>query len=74
MAIASALTWKEDCKNLLNILNREEDSEHFREPVDLLRYTKYRKYVNHPMDCWGKIGSHKLRKNFRVRQGRPFHL
>ena len=50
MATASSFTWKEDCKNLLDILNREEDSEHFREPVNLLLYTNYFKYVDHPMD------------------------
>ena len=68
MATASSFTWKEDCKNLLDILNREEDSEHFREPVDLLLYTNYFKYVDHPMDlqnCWGKFESQQLRNAIR---------
>ncbi|KAJ7310307.1 hypothetical protein JRQ81_007211 [Phrynocephalus forsythii] len=43
-------TWKEDCKQLLSLIYEREDSEPFRQPVDLFSYPDYRDIVDTPMD------------------------
>lgn len=35
---ASADAWKEQCQQLLNLIYEREDSEPFRQPVDLFSY------------------------------------
>uniref|UniRef100_A0A8B9QBD5 Bromodomain and WD repeat-containing protein 1 n=1 Tax=Apteryx owenii TaxID=8824 RepID=A0A8B9QBD5_APTOW len=42
--------WKEQCKQLLNLIYEREDSEPFRQPVDLFSYPDYRDIVDTPMD------------------------
>ncbi|XP_043242655.1 PH-interacting protein-like [Amphibalanus amphitrite] len=43
-------TWQELCAELLDNLVRHEDSEHFREPVNLDDYPDYLNLVESPMD------------------------
>ncbi|KAL8181044.1 UNVERIFIED_CONTAM: Bromodomain and WD repeat-containing protein 3, partial [Gekko kuhli] len=45
-----AETWKEQCKQLLSLIYEREDSEPFRQPVDLFSYPDYRDIVDTPMD------------------------
>uniref|UniRef100_A0A8C6JI16 Uncharacterized protein n=1 Tax=Melopsittacus undulatus TaxID=13146 RepID=A0A8C6JI16_MELUD len=47
---ASPDAWKEQCKQLLNLIYEREDSEPFRQPVDLFSYPDYRDIVDTPMD------------------------
>uniref|UniRef100_A0A8C4V8Z2 Bromodomain and WD repeat-containing protein 1 n=1 Tax=Falco tinnunculus TaxID=100819 RepID=A0A8C4V8Z2_FALTI len=47
---ASPNAWKEQCKQLLNLIYEREDSEPFRQPVDLFSYPDYRDIVDTPMD------------------------
>uniref|UniRef100_A0A8C3MUN1 Bromodomain and WD repeat-containing protein 1 n=1 Tax=Geospiza parvula TaxID=87175 RepID=A0A8C3MUN1_GEOPR len=47
---ASADAWKEQCQQLLNLIYEREDSEPFRQPVDLFSYPDYRDIVDTPMD------------------------
>ncbi|XP_015274333.1 PREDICTED: bromodomain and WD repeat-containing protein 3 [Gekko japonicus] len=42
--------WKEHCKQLLSLIYEREDSEPFRQPVDLFSYPDYRDIVDTPMD------------------------
>ncbi|XP_029318564.1 PH-interacting protein isoform X2 [Cottoperca gobio] len=42
--------WKGRCKELLDLIFQCEDSEPFREPVDLLEYPDYLQIVDSPMD------------------------
>ncbi|XP_038657438.1 bromodomain and WD repeat-containing protein 1-like isoform X2 [Scyliorhinus canicula] len=42
--------WKTQCKELLEILFQCEDSEPFRQPVDLAEYPDYRNIIHTPMD------------------------
>uniref|UniRef100_A0A452IGG0 Bromodomain and WD repeat-containing protein 1 n=1 Tax=Gopherus agassizii TaxID=38772 RepID=A0A452IGG0_9SAUR len=42
--------WKEQCKQLLSLIYEREDSEPFRQPVDLFSYPDYRDIVDTPMD------------------------
>nr|XP_020663375.1 bromodomain and WD repeat-containing protein 3 [Pogona vitticeps] len=46
----SAEAWKEQCKQLLSLIYEREDSEPFRQPVDLFSYPDYRDIVDTPMD------------------------
>ncbi|KAG8444855.1 hypothetical protein GDO86_009854 [Hymenochirus boettgeri] len=43
-------SWKKQCQELLNLIFQCEDSEPFRQPVDLLEYSDYRDIINTPMD------------------------
>ncbi|CAL1586002.1 unnamed protein product [Knipowitschia caucasica] len=43
-------SWKSRCKDLLDLIFQCEDSEPFREPVDLLEYPDYLEIVDSPMD------------------------
>ncbi|XP_070615885.1 bromodomain and WD repeat-containing protein 3 [Erythrolamprus reginae] len=43
-------SWKNDCKQLLSLIYEREDSEPFRQPVDLFSYPDYRDIVDTPMD------------------------
>ncbi|XP_053314534.1 PH-interacting protein isoform X2 [Spea bombifrons] len=43
-------SWKIQCKELLNLIFQCEDSEPFRQPVDLLEYSDYRDIIDNPMD------------------------
>ncbi|XP_048458714.1 bromodomain and WD repeat-containing protein 3-like isoform X1 [Rhincodon typus] len=43
-------TWKTQCRELLEILFQCEDSEPFRNPVDLTEYPDYRDIIHTPMD------------------------
>uniref|UniRef100_A0A4W3HK84 Bromodomain and WD repeat-containing protein 1 n=1 Tax=Callorhinchus milii TaxID=7868 RepID=A0A4W3HK84_CALMI len=42
--------WKEQCREFLNFLIQCEDSEPFRQPVDLFAYPDYRDIIDTPMD------------------------
>ncbi|MGH0131078.1 UNVERIFIED_CONTAM: hypothetical protein FKN15_044990, partial [Acipenser sinensis] len=42
--------WKTQCKELLDLIFQCEDSEPFRQPVDLQEYPDYRDIVDTPMD------------------------
>ncbi|OCT78331.1 PH-interacting protein isoform X2 [Xenopus laevis] len=44
------LSWKKQCQELLNLIFQCEDSEPFRQPVDLLEYSDYRDIIDTPMD------------------------
>ena len=50
MATAAALNWKEQCQNLLDILNRSDDSRPFRKPISILDLPDYLQVIDHPMD------------------------
>ncbi|KAG9493719.1 hypothetical protein GDO78_001541 [Eleutherodactylus coqui] len=43
-------SWKEQCQELLNLIFQCEDSEPFRQPVDLIEYSDYRDIIDTPMD------------------------
>ncbi|KAK7907157.1 hypothetical protein WMY93_015769 [Mugilogobius chulae] len=43
-------SWKSRCKELLDLIFQCEDSEPFREPVDLQEYPDYLEIVDSPMD------------------------
>ncbi|XP_030054921.1 PH-interacting protein [Microcaecilia unicolor] len=42
--------WKRQCQELLNLIFQCEDSEPFRQPVDLVEYPDYRDIIDTPMD------------------------
>ncbi|XP_078504227.1 PH-interacting protein isoform X2 [Lissotriton helveticus] len=42
--------WKKQCQELLNLIFQCEDSEPFRQPVDLLEYPDYTSIIDTPMD------------------------
>ncbi|XP_067852945.1 bromodomain and WD repeat-containing protein 3 isoform X2 [Heptranchias perlo] len=42
--------WKEQCTEFLNLMFQCEDSEPFRQPVDLFAYPDYRDIIDTPMD------------------------
>ncbi|XP_063161419.1 bromodomain and WD repeat-containing protein 1 [Candoia aspera] len=42
--------WKKQCMELVNLIFQCEDSEPFRQPVDLEQYPDYREIINTPMD------------------------
>ncbi|MGH0178733.1 UNVERIFIED_CONTAM: hypothetical protein FKN15_078318 [Acipenser sinensis] len=42
--------WKEQCRELLNRMFEREDSEPFRQPVDLFAYPDYRDIIDTPVD------------------------
>ncbi|XP_055975288.1 bromodomain and WD repeat-containing protein 1 [Sorex fumeus] len=42
--------WKRQCKELVNLIFQCEDSEPFRQPVDLVEYPDYRDIIDTPMD------------------------
>ena len=44
------VSWKEECQNLLDILNRLEDSVPFRQPVNFELVPDYLRVVDYPMD------------------------
>ena len=50
MATTKNLSWKKKCKRLLKILNRLEDAEPFKEPVDPLKFKDYPRFITTPMD------------------------
>lgn len=43
-------SWKKQCQELLNLIFQCEDSEPFRQPVDLIEYSDYRDIIDTPMD------------------------
>ncbi|XP_028583028.2 bromodomain and WD repeat-containing protein 1 isoform X4 [Podarcis muralis] len=43
-------TWKKQCMDLVNLIFQCEDSEPFRQPVDLDQYPDYREIIDTPMD------------------------
>ncbi|KAM9316037.1 PH-interacting protein [Gastrophryne carolinensis] len=43
-------SWKKQCQELLNLIFQCEDSEPFRQPVDLNEYSDYRDIIDTPMD------------------------
>ncbi|XP_053242705.1 bromodomain and WD repeat-containing protein 1 isoform X4 [Podarcis raffonei] len=43
-------TWKKQCMELVNLIFQCEDSEPFRQPVDLDQYPDYREIIDTPMD------------------------
>ena len=47
---AENVDWKEQCKDLLVILNQSEDSGPFREPIDISYVPDYLDTIEHPMD------------------------
>ena len=48
--LAKDVGWKEQCKDLLGILNHSGDSVPFRQPVNILDEPNYRNFIDHPMD------------------------
>uniref|UniRef100_A0A670JXD1 Bromodomain and WD repeat domain containing 3 n=1 Tax=Podarcis muralis TaxID=64176 RepID=A0A670JXD1_PODMU len=48
--VPRADAWKDKCKQLLSLIYEREDSEPFRQPVDLFSYPDYRDIVDTPMD------------------------
>ncbi|XP_015744769.1 bromodomain and WD repeat-containing protein 1 isoform X2 [Python bivittatus] len=42
--------WKKQCMELVNLIFQCEDSEPFRQPVDLEQYPDYREIIDTPMD------------------------
>ena len=46
----ATLSWKEECKELLENLNRSKDSIPFRQPVDFEQVPNYLLVVDQPMD------------------------
>ncbi|XP_032075095.1 bromodomain and WD repeat-containing protein 1 isoform X1 [Thamnophis elegans] len=42
--------WRKQCMELVNLIFQCEDSEPFRQPVDLERYPDYREIIDTPMD------------------------
>ncbi|XP_027626765.1 bromodomain and WD repeat-containing protein 1 isoform X3 [Tupaia chinensis] len=42
--------WKKQCKELVSLIFQCEDSEPFRQPVDLVEYPDYRDIIDTPMD------------------------
>ena len=50
MATAADISWKEQCQNLLEILNRSKDSVQIRKPVSISDVPDYLEFVDHPMD------------------------
>ncbi|XP_049730815.1 bromodomain and WD repeat-containing protein 1 isoform X2 [Elephas maximus indicus] len=42
--------WKKQCKELVHLIFQCEDSEPFRQPVDLVEYPDYREIIDTPMD------------------------
>ncbi|XP_054829119.1 bromodomain and WD repeat-containing protein 1 isoform X2 [Eublepharis macularius] len=42
--------WKKQCRELINLIFQCEDSEPFRQPVDLDQYPDYREIIDTPMD------------------------
>ena len=50
LARAAALSWKQECKDLLDILRRSDDAAPFREPVSILEHPDYDQIIGHPMD------------------------
>ena len=61
--MAEGVDWKEECKDLLVILNQSNDSDPFREPIDILYVPDYLDTIEHPMDLqtvgvmsgWGNV-------------------
>nr|XP_008105713.1 PREDICTED: bromodomain and WD repeat-containing protein 1 isoform X2 [Anolis carolinensis] len=43
-------SWKKQCMELINLIFQCEDSEPFRQPVDLNQYQDYREIIDTPMD------------------------
>ncbi|XP_004842422.1 bromodomain and WD repeat-containing protein 1 isoform X1 [Heterocephalus glaber] len=43
-------SWKRQCKELVSLIFQCEDSEPFRQPVDLVEYPDYRDIIDTPMD------------------------
>ncbi|XP_056421900.1 PH-interacting protein isoform X1 [Hyla sarda] len=43
-------SWKKQCQELLNLIFQCEDSEPFRQPVDIIEYSDYRDIIDTPMD------------------------
>ena len=50
MSTVATLSWKEQCKNLLDILNQSQDSVPFRAPVNIERLPHYLLIIDYPMD------------------------
>ena len=48
--MAEGVDWKEECKDLLEILNQSNDSDPFREPIDILYVPDYLQVIDYPMD------------------------
>ena len=51
--MAVGVSWKEECKDLLEILNQSKDAGPFREPVSILDVPDYLQVIEHPMDLQG---------------------
>ena len=50
MSTVATLSWKEECKELLENLNRSKDSILFRQPVNFEQVLNYLLIVDQPMD------------------------
>jgi len=63
IAKAVALSWKQQCKDLLDALWRCEDSSPFRMPVNIIDHPDYLQAIDHPMDL------QTIREQMQVRTG-----
>lgn len=50
MAAVATLSWKQQCRDLLNRLCQSDDATPFLEPVNPLDEPDYHTVVDHPMD------------------------
>lgn len=50
IATAAALSWKQQCKDLVESLRQSEDAAPFLQPVNVLDVPDYLQVIDHPMD------------------------
>ena len=50
IATAAALSWKQQCKDLVELLRQSEDAAPFLQPVNVLDVPDYLQVIDHPMD------------------------
>ena len=48
--MAVGVSWKEECEDLLEILNQSEDAGPFRKPISILNVPNYLQVIEHAMD------------------------
>ena len=50
MATVADFSWKDECKNLLDVLDWSDDAGPFRQPIDVLDAYDYRLFIDPPMN------------------------